>query len=143
MSKIKDRSNRLNKVNFVQDITSEIAANYSGGVSLAGAQSVFGGALISGEDPDLVIYQDANEGGFSLDINAATNRGIFELGTVDNDFANLLDNNISSFTIFRGQWRFFRDRFYGGGGTTRLGPGTYNVSSSFNDSISSIRRVAP
>lgn len=141
MSKTNNQSNCLDKIDFVQDITPKNAANYSGGVSLEGAQEVARGLFINGSDPDIIVFQDANEGGRTLEVNAARNRGIGNFDAVPG-FGSLLDNQISSFTIRRGQWRFFTDKFYGGRASTRIGPGTYNLSSNWNDRISSFRRAA-
>ena len=140
MSKIKDRSNTLDKVNFVQDITSENAANYSGGISLRGTRKVRDGeALVGGVDPDIILFEDANEGGESLAVNAGTNAGISLLRGSLGGF----NNSISSFRIFRGEWRFFKNAGYKNGSSQRLGPGVYNLSRSWNDQISSLRRAAP
>ena len=141
MSKIKDRSNRLDKVNFVQNITSETAANYSGGkVSLNNAQGTDTDALIRGDDPDIILFEDANESGPELGVNVATNKGISDLGLVEL-VPGSINDNISSFTVVRGRWRLFRDPGFRDAIPRSYGPGVYNVPSGFNDQISSIRRA--
>ena len=138
MSKINNQSNSLDKVKFVRDIDTETAANYSGGVSLAGASEKRGGALVGGGDPDLIVYLDANEGWLGLTINSATGKGIDDLGNA----ASVFNDRISSFTIRRGRWRFYENSTYRGiAGRRSYGPGVYNVTPRFNDSISSLRRV--
>ena len=108
MSKINNQSNRLDKINFVQDITSETAANHSGGVDLSDTKELRGGALVAGGDPDLIVYEDANEERFGLSVNAATGTSI---AVFENEFA-FLDDRISPVRILRSNWRFFKDPFY-------------------------------
>lgn len=142
MFKINNQSNSLDNINFVQDISSEIAANYSGGISLRGARRVRGGGLVGGVDPDVTLYEDSSARGRSLGVNAATNNGILNLGSFNDE--------TSSVVIERGVWEFYADSDYNNGpkesasSTGRRsfarGPGRYNLGAN-NDAISSLKRI--
>ena len=142
MSKINNQSNRLDKINFVQDITSETAANYSGGVSLRGARRVRGGGLVGGVDPDVILYDGRNRTGRSFRVNAATNDGVLNFGSFNDDASSVL--------IRRGVWEFYSDSDYnrgpraGFGSESRRsfarGPGRYNLGANDN-ALSSLKRI--
>ena len=143
MSKINNQSNRLDNINFVQDIASETAANYRGGISLAGARRVRGGGLVGGVDPDVILYDGKNRRGRSVSVNAATNNGVLNLGSFNDD--------TSSVVIKRGVWEFYTDSDYnrgpkdGGifsddGRSFARGPGAYNLGAN-DDALSSLKRI--
>jgi Beta/Gamma crystallin len=125
MTKINNQSNSLAQIEFVEDIDQEAAANYSGGV----------GRINDGKNnPDIILYEDANFQGRSIDINAETENGIYNLGKAD------FNDKTSSFKIIRGTWTLFSDRYEGSSIT--LGPGSYSgLNPNDNDKITSVRRA--
>jgi hypothetical protein len=118
MTKTANKFNSLAQIAFVEDIDQETAANYSGGRSDA-----------------MIFYTDANLQGGSLTVNSSPpGTGIGYVGDSFND-------KFSSFQINEGQWEFYSDAEYQGN-VIYVGPGTYNqVALSFNDKISSFKRV--
>lgn len=145
MSKINNQSNSLDNINFVRDISSEIAANYGGGISLRGARRVRGGGLVGGVDPDVTLYDNRNRTGRSFRVNAATNDGVLNFGSFNDE--------ASSVVIKRGVWEFYSDSDYnrgpnaGGSGifsedprSFARGPGTYVLGVN-NDALSSLKRI--
>jgi hypothetical protein len=129
MSKINNQSNSLYSVEFVQDISPETAANYSGGAGL-----VFDGSgdIVLHKDPDL---QGQTLGVVDSVINEEINIGIFADGT-----ETTFNDTVSSITVNEGTWQFFTDAGLGGN-TGTLPPGTYNLGEN-DDAITSIRRIA-
>ncbi len=114
-----NQSNRLDSIDFVQDISSETAAVYSGGV--------FDFGLIA-------LYEDGGLRGESTTISTPT------LGT--SNVVGAFNDKTSSIQVLSGRWRFYEDANGGGRRTVVLGPGNYSrLPASFNDVITSVRRV--
>lgn len=131
MSKINNQSNRLDNINFVQDITPETAANYSGGISY-----VFGNDI--GDRADVVLYKDPGQQGQQIGINAApgesTNIGLA------NGRDTTFNDEVSSIRVNRGSWQFFADTNLGGNTTGVLAPGRYSLGIN-DDEITDALRV--
>lgn len=137
MSKNNNQSNSLSNIKFVQDISHESAADYSGGA----------GYLGSG-DPDVILYKDGNFQGVSLNLNAAIGDGLSNIGTNDGNGGggdNGFNDQATSIRILRGEWEFYSSRDFGtvpedGATVQRLGPGEYNLFS-LQDKITSAKRL--
>ena len=145
MLKNNNQSHSLFNIEGVRDINPEMAANYSGGISLENARRVGGGGLLGGVDPDVILYSEKSGKGKSFRVNAATDYGIFNVGEGFNDLA-------SSVRIKRGAWEFYENSEYNEGPSQRgplsteersftRGPGFYNLGIN-NNSISSLKRIA-
>lgn len=113
-----NQSNYLDNIDFVQDISSETAALYSGGADLA------------------FLYKDSNLKGPKIAVAAPGTRNVGLSGGRRNGF----NDTASSIEIVQGRWRFYEDSNYRGDYVT-LGPGKYNIRSKFNDKITSLRPV--
>lgn len=140
MSKINNQSKSLHNIEFVQDISPESAANYSGGAG-----------FLNSADPDVILHKDINGQGGSLNLNAAIGDGLTNIGTNDGNGGggdNGFNDQTSSITILRGNWQFGDNTGNAadtlgiilGQETDILGPGTYNLGAN-NDRISSAARV--
>ena len=115
MFKAKKQLKSIYDNKFVSDISSEAAANCSGGVSFLGSN-----------DPDVILYEDSGLQGPSLNANASIGDGLSNIGTNDGNGGggiNGLNDKISSATIVRGQWQFFFDENFGGSSSPVFGPG--------------------
>jgi hypothetical protein len=128
MTKINNQSNSLDSIEFVQDISPETAANYSGG-----ADFVFGGG-------NIILHKDPNGQGQSLGINSSIgediNIGLFPTNGRETTF----NDTVSSITINDGIWQLYTDEGLKGDTTGALPPGTYNLGAN-DDAITSIIRV--
>ena len=143
MLKNNDRSHSLFNIEGVRDINPEMAANYSGGISLEGARRAPGGGLVGGVDPDVILYSEKNRKGKSFRVNAATDDGIPNVGEGFNDLA-------SSVVIKRGAWRFYENSRYNevntesgtssSGQQFTRGPGSYNLGAN-NNKITGLKRI--
>jgi hypothetical protein len=142
MSKSNNQSNFLDNIKFVQDITPETAANYSGGAGrLNGAAN----------DPDVIVYRDTNFRGDSLNLNAAIGDGLSNIGTRNGNGGggdNGFNDQISSIKILRGTWAFYSASNFGntresGQTVQNLGPGPaeYKTLPRLQDSITSAKRI--
>lgn len=131
MLKSNNQSNPLSNIKFVQDIAHETAANYSGGVG-----------TLNGSDPDVILYTDSGLQGGSLNVNAAIDDGIPNIGFADGQGFLPIDFNdkVSSVKIIRGNWQFFVDDQFNSPVFDPVPPGTYNFTE-FNDQITSLKRV--
>jgi hypothetical protein len=128
MTKINNQSNFLDSIEFVQDISPESAANYSGG-----ADFLFGGG-------DIVLHKDPNGQGQSLGINSPGDEEI-NIGLFPDGFETTFNDTVSSITINEGIWQFFTDEGLQGDTTGSLPPGfTYNLGAN-DDAITSAIRV--
>ena len=129
-----NQSNRLDNIDFVQDIGSETAAVYSGGA----------GRINDGSgDEDVVLFADRFQGS-TLTLNASIGDGIRNVGFRDGrggGGSTGFNDKASSIIIERGRWRFYEDSNYRGRRLRTLGPGRYVIGSSFNDRITSALRV--
>ena len=133
-----NQSQNLFALDLVQDLDDKTAATCSGGRG-----------YLYGSDPDVILYQDSNQKGYSLGVNAATGDGISNIGYILEPplFVTFFEpvnktnfNDLtSSVTIKRGLWQFYEDENYGGSSSI-LGPGTYNFKGN-NDKITSLKRV--
>lgn len=133
MSKINNQSNRLDNINFVQDISSEIAANYSGGVG-----------RLNGPNPDVILYEHRGQRGDSVGVNAATDDGILNIGFLNGrGGGQKLDFNdkTSSVWIRRGTWALYSRNKYRGEVLLVETPGRYNLNANSNDRLTSLKRV--
>ena len=127
MTKTSNKFNSLAQIKFVEDIDQEAAANYGGGR----------GRINDGNnDPDLILYENINFGGASIQVNAAIGDGIPYVGNAFNDRA-------SSLTIRKGTWILYQDSGYDYRSIfATVGPGTYNFTGSANDILSGLFRVS-
>ena len=106
----------LNSIDFVQDVTSETAALYSGGLAF--------------------VYKDSNLRGPRKAVAAPGTKNIgFSSGQ-----RNGFNDEISSIEIESGRWRFYEHANFQGRSFI-VGPGKYNLRPSFNDEISSLRPI--
>lgn len=132
MFKINNQSNRLDNINFVQDISPETAANYSGG-----ADFIFGSST---EFADIVLHKDPNGTGQAMGINAPVgelvNIGLFPGGeTTFNDVVSSIT------TQFGTQWQFFENADgTGNTGIASLDNGVTNLLEN-DDKITAIMRI--
>ena len=110
MSNTKEYFNQLDATLGLKELDNETAAAIQGGY-------------------DLEVYRHAN----FVDRLGSFNYGSPGLSSNAND-------QISSFIINSGQWRFYEHANYRGASFVR-GPGRWNVPSNFNDRISSIDQV--
>ena len=82
------------------------------------------------------------QGGYDLQVYRHANQkdplGEFNFGK--DSLSSNADNQISSITINAGRWRLYKLENYFGRYVEYTKPGKYNIPSSFNDSISSIKR---
>ena len=134
MPKSNNQSNSLFNIEFVQDISPETAANYSGGAGYLGSS-----------DPDVILYKDDSLQGESLNLNAAIGDGLSNIGTNDGNGGggdNGFNDQATSMNIIRGQWELYVHENFGGEkfALGSVGPGTYNLLG-FTDSITSAKRV--
>lgn len=122
------QSNSLDSIKFVQNIDPQTAANYSGGA----------GRINDGNnDPDIILYEDANQQGQSIGINASIGDGIDNLANEIGEF----NDKTSSIKILRGQWRFFDDAGSSEGSPV-FGPGSFDtLPAESNDILTSVQRV--
>jgi hypothetical protein len=129
MIKTANKFNSLAQIAFVEDIDQETAANYSGGI---------GRVNDGNNNPDVILYENANFQGRSIYINAAVNDGVPYLPADFND-------KTSSVKIIRGTWKFYGNGGYQNaepGDAIGIGPGSYaGVDRTDNDTFSSLRRV--
>ncbi|MEO0014538.1 MAG: hypothetical protein RLZZ535_2927 [Cyanobacteriota bacterium] len=132
MTKINNQSNRLDNINFVQDISPESAANYSGGADFV---------LGSTEDfANVVLHKDPNAQGQKLGINSSGGETI-NIGLFPGGSETTFNDTVSSITVNEGGWQFFTDDGGRGDTTGALVAGfTYNLGAN-DDAITSIRRV--
>ncbi len=115
-----NQSNRLDNIDFVQDIGSETAAVYSGG--------------FLGDVAQVVLYEDGGLRGKSTTVTLPDSQGQNVVGA--------FNDKTSSIQVLSGRWRFYEDANGGGRRTVVLGPGNYSrLPASFNDVISSVQRV--
>ena len=115
-----NQSNRLDSIDFVQDISSETAAVYSGG--------------FLGDLKQVILYEDGGLRGKSTTVTLPDSQGQNVVGA--------FNDKTSSIQVVSGRWRFYEDADNGGRRTVVLGPGSYSqLPASFNDEISSVRRV--
>ena len=115
MFKAKKQLKSIYDTKFVSDISSEAAANCSGGA-------------------DIDLFEDANLEGASVGYIAAPGLGVSDLEE--------FDNRVSSARINNGQWQFFFDNDFGGSSSPVFGPGDLPVVPLAADNqTSSIRRV--
>ena len=120
MFKAKKQLKSIHDTKFVSDISSEAAANCTGG----------GPAT-----PDIIVFEDGDLQGEATGFNSAPGEGISNLGN--------FNDRISSATINRGEWQFFFDEDFGGSSSPVFGPGDLPVVPlAANDQTSSLRRVA-
>ena len=130
MSKINNQSNSLYNIEFVQDISHETAANYSGG-----ADFTFDGT------GDIVLFKDPGQQGqrigyLNTAIGESINVGLFPDGT-DTTF----NDTASSFIVNEGTWEFSTD-VDGGGNTGILAANTLGDFLENDDAVTSITRIA-
>jgi Beta/Gamma crystallin len=114
MTKTANKFNSLAQIAFVEDINQETAADYSGGANI-------------------ILFEDGDLRGQGLAVDAVPYARIGYVGDYWND-------KFSSVQINEGIWEFYADANLGGG-AVYLGPGRHNFHSSFNDKVSSLRRV--
>lgn len=120
MSKINNQSNSLDNIDFVQDISSETAAVYSGGADL------------------VYLYKDSNLRGPRI---AVTTPGTRNVGlTGGRGPSNGFNDTVSSIDVKEGRWLFYVDSNYRGRRFV-AGPGKWNVPASYNDKITSLRPI--
>lgn len=140
MSKINNQSNRLDNINFMQDITPEAAANYSGGGATVGAGApTFDSNAIGA---DIIFHKDPNGQGQALGLSG----GVLAANGLTGEFVNIgllpdggettFNDTVSSITVNSGTWQFFTDD--GGGDTGFLAPGRYNLGAN-DDAITSVQ----
>ncbi len=131
MSKNNNQSNSLYNLEFVQDISPESAANYSGG-----AEFVLG---TTNDFADIVLHKDPDAQGQKLGINSPGGEEI-NIGLFPDGSETTFNDTVSSITVNEGGWQFFTDAG-GGGNTGVLTAGvTYNLGEN-DDAITSIRRI--
>jgi hypothetical protein len=142
MTKINNQSNRLDTINFVQDITPKAAANYSGGaVSIGAAAPTFDSNAIGS---DIVFHKDPNGQGQKLGLSGsvlnANNAGgeFVNIGVLPGGGESTFNDTVSSITVNRGTWQFFTDAE--GGDTGFLAPGNYNLGAN-DDAITSVKFI--
>lgn len=127
----------------MQDITSEAAANYSGGaVSIGAAGPTFDSAATGA---DIIFHKDPNGQGQSLGLsgdvltaNGAAGEFV-NIGLLPDGGESTFNDVVSSITVNRGTWQFFTDD--GGGDTGFLAPGSYNLGAN-DDAITSVKLVS-
>ncbi|WP_019507678.1 beta/gamma crystallin-related protein [Pleurocapsa sp. PCC 7319] len=130
MSKINNQSNRLYNINFVQDITPETAANYSGGANFSFD------SLAEGE---ILLYKDPDATGQRLGVSGADIGEVINIGLDSNGNETTFNDTVSSIVVNEGTWRFYTN--VGEGDTGVLAPGGYNLGAN-DDAITSIERIA-
>ncbi|HEY9769948.1 MAG TPA: hypothetical protein V6C71_15885 [Coleofasciculaceae cyanobacterium] len=142
MSKINTQSNSLHNIEFVQDISSETAASYSGGaVSIGAAGPTFDSSAIGA---DIVFHKDPNGQGQALGLsgdvltaNGAAGEFV-NIGVLPDGGETTFNDTVSSIIVNRGTWQFFTDD--GGGDTGFLAPGSYNLGAN-DDRITSVKLI--
>jgi len=111
----------------MQDLDNETAATCSGGSGYFGSN-----------DPDIILYEDANFQGRAVNVNASPEDGVNLTGE--------LNDSVSSMKILRGTWRVTEDDNFRNGGTygsLQLGPGDHEFGGTpVNDTISSLFRFS-
>lgn len=133
MSKIYNQFKSLYNIEAVEEISPESAANYTGGKG-----------YLNGKDPDVILHKDPNAKGLTLNVNAAVNDGVSNIGFTNGDGSGLptaFNDQTSSITIKRGVWQAFDGTNFRGDTTGSLKPGTYKLGH-MNDKISSLKRIA-
>jgi hypothetical protein len=142
MSKINNQSNSLYSIEFVQNISPETSASYSGGAVTVGvAAPQFDSAAVGS---DIVLYKDSDLQGQSMGLSGQVleaNVGVGEfvnIGLLPDGGESTFNDTVSSITVNRGTWQFFTDDE--GGDTGFLAPGNYNLGAN-NDRITSLKLV--
>lgn len=130
MSKINNQSNSLFNLEFVQDISPETAADYSGGAGF-----VFDGS------GDIVLHKDPGQQGQSLGIIDAQGTEEINIGMFADGSETSFNDTASSFTVNAGTWQFFTDSGLGGN-TGILDANTVGDFLENDDAITSIQRIA-
>ncbi|MEH2325730.1 MAG: beta/gamma crystallin-related protein [Nostoc sp.] len=114
----------------MKELNDEVATTCSGGITYQGSN-----------DPDIILYNDPNGQGRSLNINASIGDGDPNIGIDNEGSINNFNDQASSILIIRGSWNFFQDSGFRGQATGILGPGVlYNLGAN-NDAITSAFRV--
>ncbi|MGL5076184.1 MAG: beta/gamma crystallin-related protein [Waterburya sp.] len=130
MSKINNQSNSLYNIDFVQDISPETAADYSGGAGL-----VFDGT------GDIVLHKDAGQQGAPLGVVDAEIGEDVGISAFADGRSTGFNDQVSSFTVNEGTWQFFTEAGLEGN-SGFLNPGTVGDFGENNDAITSIVRIA-
>ncbi|MBW4536668.1 MAG: beta/gamma crystallin family protein [Pleurocapsa minor HA4230-MV1] len=115
MTKINNQSNRLDNINFVQDLDNESAAAVSGGKAV----------------PDVILYSKKNRRGKSLQVND----GIADLSK-DN-----FDDSSSSVVVNSGTWRLYTEPNFKGQSIDVESDTARDLPGRFNNSISSLKSI--
>ena len=142
----KQTNQSLDNIDFLQDITPEAAAAYSGGL----VETAIKGTISTiGFDPDIIFYTGPNQTGDGYMVRAATGEGLRRLppgdtlsGVTPGTFGSIQPNdNFESVDVIRGQWLVATDANYGGrrGFARDIGKGEFVPV--YNNSISSVARV--
>jgi hypothetical protein len=131
MTKIDNQSNSLDSIEFVQDISPETAANYSGG-----AKFFFGKATNS---TAIVLHKDSDGKGQAMGINAPVGE-LINIGVFPDGSETSFNDSVSSITTRKGTWQFFTDAD-GGGNTGVVAAGGIANLGENNDAITGIKRI--
>lgn len=129
MTKINNQSNSLDNIKFVQDISPESAANYSGG-----ADFVFGGG------GDIILHKDPDGQGQNMGIVNAEIGEVINIGLFSNGSETSFNDTVSSITTNVGAWQFFTDDGARGDTGVVVAGGIANLGAN-DDAITSIRRI--
>lgn len=137
----KQKKQSLDNINFVQDLTPEAAAAYSGGRVEA---AVLGDFSRIGFDPDVIFYTGRNLTGDGYMVRATPGLGLKRLPSTGlAEFKNKsipTNDNFESVEVIRGDWQVWVDAdFQGSSGRIRT-PGKYNLSPTTRNEVSSLGR---
>lgn len=134
----KQTNQSLDNINFVQNITPENAAAYSGGKFEI---EYIGGAFSPSREefnPDIIFYNrpDANLNdvkGNGIMLRAATGEGTDDLA--------FFNDTLQSVELIRGDWLAWEDANFEGSAARIRTPGTFALPPSVRNKVSSIARV--
>ena len=149
---LKQSKQSFDNIDFLQDITPEAAAAYSGGLNTARGTILGGGVSRSEFNPDVVFYTGPNQTGQGYMVRAATGEGLSNLVQAPTESPGGLvtaaepngfkaNDNFESVEIIRGQWLVTTDVNYRGrkGLARNIGKGDF--APGYDNSISSLARV--
>ena len=148
MHKQSDRS--LDNINFVQDLTPEAAATYSGSGILG---AVLGDVSRNEFNPDIIFYTGRNLTGTGYmldadgpgeDIASLAPGGRYptsQSGIFFEEQDGRFHDTFESFELIRGDWLVWQDVNYQGSAGRIRTPGKFNLSPTTRNKVSSLARV--